>query len=165
MPEGWSMIVSLRNRTIQISLFLIREIIEVAISRSAIQSYWIYKHDPLGTVGVLIWSPAKWNVSRIETNTVTQIFWPITVARNWSVKGPNPITWLWTRVVWFRSRPWWNSAGRGIIEIHIWSLITSWCARNNDIEAWDREFQVQTDVMTTIGGSQKILWHNRGERL
>ena len=58
----------LRDRTIQISWFLIGEIIEV------IQSYWIYKHDPLGTAGVLIWSPAKWNVSRIDTNTVTQIF-------------------------------------------------------------------------------------------
>ena len=55
--------------TIQISLFLIREVIEVATSRSAIQSYWIYKHDPLGTVNVLIWSPAKWNVSGIDTNT------------------------------------------------------------------------------------------------
>ena len=61
-------------RTIQISWFLIREIIEVATSWSAIQLYWIYKHDPLGTVDVLIWSPAKWNVSRIDTNTVTQIF-------------------------------------------------------------------------------------------
>ena len=39
-----------------------------------VQSYWIYKRDPLGTVGVLIWRPAKWNVSRIDTNTVTQIF-------------------------------------------------------------------------------------------
>ena len=47
MPEGSSLIVSLRERTIQISLFLIREIIEVVTSRSAIQSYWIYKHDPL----------------------------------------------------------------------------------------------------------------------
>ena len=74
MPEGWIMIVSLRDRTIQISWFLIREIIEVATSRSAIQSYWIYKHDPLETVGVLIWSPAKWNVSRIDTKTATQIF-------------------------------------------------------------------------------------------
>ena len=66
---------------------------------------------------------------------------------NWHNHGNTdfwPITWLWTRVVWFRSRPWWNSAGRGIIEIHIWSLITSWCARNNVIEAWDRQFQVQT---------------------
>ena len=36
---------------------------------------------------------------------------------------------------------------------------------NNVIEAWDREFEVQTDVMTAIGGSPKILWHNRGERL
>ena len=68
------MIVSLRDRTVQIPLFLIRGIIEVATSWSAIQSYWIYNHDPLGAVGVLIWSPAKWNVSRISTNTVTQIF-------------------------------------------------------------------------------------------
>ena len=74
--EGWSMIVSLRNSTIQISWFPIREIIEVATSRSAIQSYCIYKHDLLGNVGVLIWSPAKWNLSRIDTNTVTQIFGP-----------------------------------------------------------------------------------------
>ena len=58
----------------QISWFLIFEIIEVATSHSAIQSYWIYKHDPNWTVGVFIWSPAKWNVSRIDTNTVTQIF-------------------------------------------------------------------------------------------
>ena len=165
MPEGWCMGLSFRNRIIQISWFLIREIIEVATSRSAIQSYCIYKHNPLVTAGVLIRRPAKWNVSRIDTNTVTQIFWPITVVRNWMVKGRNPITWLWTRVVGFRSRPWWNSAGRGIIEIHIWSLITSWGARNNVIEAWDMEFPVQTDVMTAIGGSPKNSWHNRGERL
>ena len=44
------MIGSLRYRTIQILWFLIREIIEVATSRSAIQSYRIYKHDQLGTV-------------------------------------------------------------------------------------------------------------------
>ena len=74
MPEGWNKIFSLRVKTIQISWFPIREIIEVATSRSAIQSYWIYKHDPLGTVGVLIWSPSKWSVSWIYTNTVTQIF-------------------------------------------------------------------------------------------
>ena len=47
---SWSMIVSLRLRAIQFSLFLIRQIMEVTTSRSAIQSYWIYKHDPLGTV-------------------------------------------------------------------------------------------------------------------
>ena len=92
-------------------------------------------------------------------------FWPIAVARNWRVKGQNPITWLSTRVVWVRSRLWWNLAGRGFIEIHIWSLITSWCARNNVNEAWDREFQEQTDVMTAIGGSPKILWYNSGEHL
>ena len=83
-------------------------------------------------------------------------FWLITVAWNWRVKGRNPITWLWTRVVGFRSRPWWNSAGRGIIEIHIWSLITSWCARNNVIEAWDWELQVRTDVMKATGRSSKF---------
>ena len=43
------------------------------LCESAIQLYWIYKHDSHGTVGVFIWSPAKWNVSRIDTNTVTQI--------------------------------------------------------------------------------------------
>ena len=145
MPEGWCLIVSLRDRTIQISWFIFREIIEVATSRSTIQSYWIYKQDPLGTVGVLIWSPAKWNVSRIGDKHGNTDFWPITVARNWRVKGRNSITWLWTRVVWFRSRPWWNWAGRGIIEIHIWPLMTSRCARNNVFEAWDREFQVQKD--------------------
>ena len=74
MPEGWSMIVSLRDRTIQTSWFLIREIIEVATSRSAIQSYWSYKHGPLGAVGILIWSPAKLNISRIDTKTGTQHF-------------------------------------------------------------------------------------------
>ena len=43
------MIVSLRDRAMQISWFLLREIIEVATFRSAIESYWI-KHDPFGTV-------------------------------------------------------------------------------------------------------------------
>ena len=83
-------------------------------------------------------------------------FWPITVARNWRVNGRNPITWLWTRFVWFRSRPWWHSAGRRIVETHTWSLITSWCARNDVIEAWDREFQVRTNAMTAIGRSPKF---------
>ena len=140
IPEGWCMIVSLRGRTIQISLFLIREIIEVATSRSAIQSYWIYKHDPPGTVGVLIWSPAKWNVSRIDTNTLTQIF------------GQSPLLGIGGSKVGTQSPDFERELydlgqdhggtrrAAELLKFIFASLITSRCARNNVTEAWDREF-------------------------
>ena len=52
--------------------FLIREIIEVATSRGAIQSALNLHTRSIRDCSILIWSPAKWNVSRSDTKIGSQ---------------------------------------------------------------------------------------------
>ena len=90
---------------------------------SSCKRHLTYKHDPFGTAVVFIlWCPATWLVSRHDTHIESQFLvdhhhW------NWRVKCRNIVTWLWTRYVWLRSKPWWNSAGRRIGGIYFRSLM------------------------------------------
>ena len=97
------------------------------IGQYKFRDFWfvIHKHDPLGTVAFSY--EALLNETYYE---VTQ-----TPKHRLDFFGQSPLLGIggsnvgtqspdWTRFVIFRSRPWWNSAGRRNVEIYIWSLIT-----------------------------------------